>query len=255
MIGDDGGVGNEQRRNVAAEQAQASKCAGREEVVLIVEDGPAADRAGAPIDLIIEEVHDAAARPFRLIGKPHGNGVFQLARHSLAPFRRARVANIVGLRGVENEMNRFERHDCRQQGRSRLSALNEISRIDATVRYAPRDRCANLGPLKIKLGVSERGFGAQDLRLGDLTARFSLIDVAHGNGPALRHFLRAPVVTSRHRSLRLRPDEFRARAVDRDLKRPLIDDEQDVAGFDELSVGEIDLFQSAGNARADFDLL
>ena len=60
LIGDDGSIGNEQSGDVAAEQAQATEGAGRQKIVLVVEDGPATDRAGAPIELIVHEVHDAA---------------------------------------------------------------------------------------------------------------------------------------------------------------------------------------------------
>ena len=59
LIGRDRAVGHEQRVVLAAEQPQPSEEAGREQSILVVEDGAAADGAGLGIEHVVDEIHPA----------------------------------------------------------------------------------------------------------------------------------------------------------------------------------------------------
>jgi hypothetical protein len=54
-------------------------------------------------------------------------------------------------------------------------------------------------------------------------------------------------------SLRFRAREIGARLIGRRLERALIDRHQKIAGLHKLTIGEMNFFEIAGNARADFN--
>ena len=86
-----------------------------------------ADRAGAGIELVVDEIHLADVRPLLLVGKPDAHGIVDVAR---GPPRAgkvgARVAQIVVLGYLEEELNRVERDDRRQQRRASRSPLTRL---------------------------------------------------------------------------------------------------------------------------------
>ena len=65
---------------VVAEQLDAREQAGREVAVLVVEGGARADRAGARIDLVVDEHHRAAMRIVVLVRQAHQHRVRGIAR-------------------------------------------------------------------------------------------------------------------------------------------------------------------------------
>ena len=62
LVGHHRGIRDQQRIERAAIEPQPPERAGRQEEVLVVEDRPAADRAGMRVDLVVDEIHDAAMR-------------------------------------------------------------------------------------------------------------------------------------------------------------------------------------------------
>ena len=138
-----------------------AKGAGQQKQILVFENSAAANRSRARVELIVDEVHDAGMSPFGLVGKADHDGIFDVPRRWPLPLRgEARVAEIIGLRCIEDEMDRVKGHDRRQQRRARLTAFDEIAGIDPVVRDAAGNGRAHLRPFEIELGVAQGRFGA-----------------------------------------------------------------------------------------------
>ena len=68
----------------------------------------------------------------------------------------ARIAQVVGLRDVEDEVDGIERDDRGEQGGALLAALDQVAGIDLAVGDAAGNRRAHVGPFEVELGIAQR---------------------------------------------------------------------------------------------------
>ena len=145
----------------------------------------------------------------------------------------ARVADVVGLGRVEDEIDRIESDDRGQQGRAGLPAGDQIAGIDPAVGDAAGDRRAHLGPFQVELRGVQRGLGRQQLRARDVEVGLALVEFAHRRRGGLHQFLGALVVGDVQHDLRLGAHHVGLGGVDGELERPLVDGEQQIALLDD----------------------
>ena len=75
LVGDDRAVGNQNGVDLAGKQLDAPEHARRKQQVLVVDDGAAADGAGARVELVVDEIHLADVRPIVLVGEADAHGI------------------------------------------------------------------------------------------------------------------------------------------------------------------------------------
>ena len=172
----------------------------------------------------------------------------------MARFREARVADVVGFRGIENEVNRVILDDRRQYGRG-LTTGNEIADIDALIGNPSVDRGTDLGPFQIQRGRFNGGLRSGLLGAGDRQIRLPLIEIAPrdilvANQPfSAGHFCFVQL------HLRAGAGHIGAGGFERNLVSALIDGEEKVTLFHHLPVAEMHLLDIARHARAQVDAL
>ena len=124
-----------------------------------------ADRPGAAIDLIVDEVELALARPVRLVGQAHVDRRAVARLVELAGGGGALIGEIVALAHVEIEVDRVERHDRGEhRGRGAVAAADQVADAHLMVADAPGERRGDLGELDIELGRADRRLGGFDAR-------------------------------------------------------------------------------------------
>ncbi len=72
-------VGYQERRVLTAEQPQTAKETWRQQPILVVEHGAAADRAGLGIHHVVDEIHLAVVIVVALVREPYRNRVLHVA--------------------------------------------------------------------------------------------------------------------------------------------------------------------------------
>ena len=167
----------------------------------------------------------------------------------------ALVAQVGSLVEGEFEADRIDRDDGREQRRvAAIAAGHQIADGDAAVADASVDRRAQLGIfVEVELGLMDhrllRGDGGLRHALGLLALVVGLL----GDGLVVHQFLAAREIGLGEGEIGARLREIGAHLVERDLKRPVVDDEQEIALLHHLPVGEMDLGQVSGHARAHLD--
>ncbi len=132
-----------------------------------------------------------AAAPVGFVGEADHDGIFEFARgRPLLGAGKARVADIIGLRGIEDEVDRIKRYDGRKQRRAALTALDKIADVDLVIRDASGNGRAHLRPFEIELGIAQGRFGAELLGLRDVEIGLALIDVAQCDRAGFDELLR-----------------------------------------------------------------
>ena len=251
LVGHDRRIGHHQRRGLAGEQAQPGEAAGGQEEVRVRHHGAAADRAAAGIEAAVDEVHAAFAVEIGLIKQAklhHRLGLTGAAPH--AALRRAGVAEVLCLAGVEGDIDGVERH---QGGQQRDALLHQVASIDAAVADAARARRADLREFEVELRLVQCGAGG-----GEAGLRF-----AQRAAPRVHLGLRCETLLDQRRvALHLLLGEGEPGLVagdlgtgglDRDLEGSLVQREQQVAGTDQRAILEMYLHHLAGDTRADLD--
>ncbi len=256
LVRDDGAVRDQHRRiEGRARQPQPAELAGRDEIVGVVDDRPAPQRAGALVDLVVDEVHRSRMRPGVLVGQADRDGCLVIARGGqLAAQHGPLIAEEVGLAHVEDEVDRIEGHDGGEQ-RGAGVAGHEIADVDATVGDPPFDRGPHLGVSQIQLCLVEMGH-----RRGEIGVGLALL-----GQPLVQGGLRqrrggdelAGPVELELGQLRPRPGavDRGLRLLDGDLIGPGVDHEQQLALLDDLAVREADGLQVARDPGAHVDPL
>ena len=186
--------------------------------------------------------------------QPHLHRIGRIARRAALPIdAQPGVADVVGLRPVEHEVDRLEADDRRQQRRTGLAAGDEVAGIDAPVGHAPADRRADLRPFQIEFRRVQRRLGRHLLRAGDVEIGLALIEFAHRRRRGLHQLLGALIVGDVQHHLRLGADHVGLRRIHRELERALVDGEQQIALFDGAAVAEMHLVDVARDAWAHLD--
>ena len=254
LVRGDDRVRHQQRVGFAGVEAQASEHARRQELVLVLEHGAAADRRRTGVERVVEEVDLAAAAPFGFVGQAHLDHRPGILAGPVARIAHPGIAQVIGFRDVEGEVDRRDRDDGRQQRRTRLAAGDQVARIDAAVRDAPGERRAHLGPFEVELGVLQVRLGT--LQRPDRTVQVgaALVDVARRDRAVLGQALGALDFILGELDLGLGARDFGAGHVDGQFVRPLIDGKEQVALLDERAVGEMHAVDEAGDAGAHVDL-
>src|SRR5205085_2056899 len=99
LIGDDRAVGNQGRQIfLRAGDADPSELTGSQKEIRIWELGSHPDRAGAAIDLVVDEIEHTLALPVRLVGEADLNDRRAVARLAeLAGFGGAFIGEMIAL--------------------------------------------------------------------------------------------------------------------------------------------------------------
>ncbi len=256
LVGGDGGVRDEQRVAFAAEQPQPSEETRREQPVLVVEDGAAANGAGPCVEHVVDEVHVALMLEFGLVREPDRDRVLHVAGGRASPrLREPDVAQEVCLAAVEYEVDRVDGHDDGEQRRAARTTGDEVAGIDAPVRDAPGDRCAHLCPFEIELRLLQGSLGRAHLAGGVTLGCPAGIELALGHGLVAHQRGRPLHVKGGDLELGLGALEIGLRLLDRELIGARIDDEQSVALLDQLAFVEVNGIDEAGDACPDLYVL
>src|SRR5262249_31513221 len=256
LIRRDRTVRNEQRLVLAAEQAQPAEESRRQEPVLVVEYGAAANGAGLGIEHVVDEVHPPLVLELGLVGEAYRHRVLHVARGGPRPgSRKPYVAKEVGFAAVEDEMDRVDRYDEGEQRRVALSTGDEVAGIDAPVGDAPADRRPHVGPFEVERGLPQRSFGRGDLAGGVALSGLAGVEFALGYGLVAHQRGRALHVEGGDLEPGLGAFDIRIGLVDGDSVGPRIDHEQKVALLDELALAEIDRVDETGDPRPHLDAL
>ena len=114
LVGEDGLVVDQQRGKLrAALQLHASEQPGREPVIGIGDDGTRTDRAGAGVDLVVDEIEHAGVREAILVGEADAHR--KAYRGTRTAARQLEVAQ-VGLQ--------MRQHDCLEVGQGQVMSVN-----------------------------------------------------------------------------------------------------------------------------------
>jgi hypothetical protein len=206
LVGHHGGIRDQQRIERAAVEPQPTERPRRQELILVLEDRPAADGPGVRADFIVDEVHDALVRPIGLIGELDAHRVGRIARGAaLAADAQPCIADVVGFRTVEHEIDRVQADDGRQQRCTVLATGDQIAGIDAPIRNPPADGRADLGPFQIELRRMQCSLCRHLSSPGDVEVGLALIEFANGGGGGLHQLSGALVVRLIQHDLRLCP--------------------------------------------------
>ena len=177
------------------------------------------------------------------------------ARHLAVGRGQALVTQIGRLVEGELEADRIDRHDGREHGRvAAKAAVHQIADGDAAVADASVDRRAQLGIfVEVELGRMHhrllRGDGGFRHPLG----LYALVVALLGDGLVVHELLPAREIGLGESEIGARLSEIGAHLFERDLERPVVDDEQEVARCCHLAIGEMDFRQVSGHARAHLD--
>jgi hypothetical protein len=145
---------SEQRLMLAAKEPQAPEEPGRQEPILVFENGSAANGAGSRVEHVVDEIHLAVVLEFGFIPEADRNRVLHIARRGPRPSRgETHVMQEIRLAAVKHEVNGIDRYNYGQERRAGWAAGDEVAGIDAPVGNAPGNRCAHFGPFKIELGL------------------------------------------------------------------------------------------------------
>src|SRR6266446_8755407 len=178
LIGDDGAVGDQDRDMLLrCRDANPPELPGSDKITRIWEDAASADRPGAAVHLIIEEVELPLPRPFLLIGQAGINRRSRLPRLvQHASGGGALIGEIIALAHVEIKIDRVERYDGgERRGRGGIAAADQIPDAHLMVADPPGERCGDPGEPDIELGRADRGLGGLDRGSRDLEVRDPLV--------------------------------------------------------------------------------
>ena len=220
------------------------------------------DRAGAAVDLIVDEIELALVRPALLVAQAAPRRCDRLSRARWQrPAAIAADRQVIALAHVEIEIDRVERHDGGEQRcvAPAFAAADQVADAHLMIADAPGDRRGDAGEFEIELGRADRGLGLLRPRPAPRAA------CLRRAGRACSAELEIASCAARRcaSSCLLREIELRiawllaapAPAASVDLVGARIDDEQQIALLDDLTVGEMDLGQIAADLRADLDIV
>ena len=168
--------------------------------------------------------------PIRFIREPDQHRMADISRQlAFSGGRQAGIADIVRFRSIEHEVDRIQRDDRREQSGVGPSAFDEVAYVDAMIGNPAGNRGSNLGPFEVQLGVPHCGFGPKLFRSCHAELRFIVLQLALPYDACLDQLLSACDVVGSDLHLRPGPRHVGLCTVDRDLERPWIDDEQQIA--------------------------
>jgi len=150
-------------------------------------------------------------------------------------------------------VDRVLRHDGGEQRRIAGGAAgDEIARRDSAVTDAAVDRRAQFGELHVELRLANGGVGRGKGGLRVAEGLRALLEHLLGDGLFRDELLRALEISFGVRDVRFGLRQVGLRLVERNLERPLVDGEQEIALLHQLPVLEVDLVEIAGDTRAHF---
>lgn len=154
--------------------------------------GAAGDGAGIGVQRVVDEIHHPLVHELVLVHEPDGYrlGIGQ-GRGAGTVLIKARVVQVVGFRGGEDEMDRIDGHDRGQERRARRATDDQVAGIDLAARHASIERGADLGEGEIQFRLAQ--FGRGDLHLGGGVGECGAgaIEIGDGADVALDQFLGA----------------------------------------------------------------
>ena len=243
LLGADGGIGHGERFVARrARHADAREHARREDAIVVIEHGAAADRARGAIDHVVDEVHPALVNEVVLVEQLERDRRTALAPgHVAAVLGEALVTQIRGLVEGEFEADRVHRNDHRKQrGIAGGVAGDEIAARHPAVADPAGDRGLELGEFEVEQRLPHRGGQRIHHRLGDALGLGALVERLLGDGAFLDELGAAGEIGLGEGEIGLRLGQIAPRLVERGLERALVDGEQEVALLDHLAVGEMD---------------
>ena len=254
LVGDDGGVGDQEGVVLGrARDADAAELAGRDQAVGIGEHGAAADRAGALVDDVVDEVHRALVQPVVLVDQMRMDHRLVVARRGQPPRAdRALVGEEVRLGHVEVEIDRVELDDVV----SSVWSLDQVADVDPPVGDPALEGCGDLGEAEVELGLAELRPGPPaSVASAACSSALRSSSVALATAEVVTSCRRGPAPAGPARAAPAACSIWALRPVGRRLVGARVDDEEELACLDDLAVLEADLLQIARDPRPDLDLL
>ena len=143
---------------------------------------------------------------------------------------------------------------AKQRRVAAVAAGHEIADRDTAVADAPVHRRAQLRIfIEVEFGLMNHRLLGGDGRLRHALGLLALIVGLLGDGLIVYEFLAAREIGLGESEIGARLREIGAHLVERDLERPVVDDEQKIALLHHLAVGKMDLGEVTGDARAHVD--
>src|SRR5262249_21276907 len=134
----------------AAEELYAREQPRGEQPVLVVEHGAAADRAGADVELVVDEIHVTLVRETDFVREAHAYRIRDVARaRALTRAGELLIAQIRVLVPLEVDVDRVYRDDRREQRTAAVAAGDEIAARDFGAARLPVDWRLHLRELEV----------------------------------------------------------------------------------------------------------
>ena len=221
-------------------ELQASELPRGEEAAGVGDERAAGDRASRRVDAVVDEVHLADVRERRLIEQPDAHRIGHVARGP--PFAagvHAVVFQVVRLARIEHELDRIDGDDRRQQRRSGLTAGDHVADAHEFPRDAATDRRAHARELHVQRRDALGGAGHDQRRFGFLARLRPAVEFLLADAADREQRLAASEVGRGQLHARLRAHDVCPGPFECGFVRPRIDHEQQVTGFDDRTVAEM----------------
>jgi hypothetical protein len=209
----------------AADEAHGGELARQDREIVVWDDGADAQRTGPSVHPVVDEIHRAGVRGLLLAGERDFDSVGGVPRAralSLGP--EPAVLHVVGFGRVEVDVDRVQRHDGSEKGRSAIAAVHQVSDADEMASDASGDGRGDLREFDVEQRTLQGAFGLLGSRLALLQLLPALVYDVFRHGLGGDQLRRAGVFEFGELGPRLRVGQLSAGLFGGRLERAGIDD-------------------------------